>query len=116
MHRPFVLSAKATAFKRFAHQLAFFSPSATQRRETFTFFGSAADAARANRGGVGIADKRDPRGAWCYVPAGACVDEEPSAVFPSMLLRLGDSQKTKGNGRPKESVMYSFDQFCIQIP
>lgn len=36
--------------------------------------------------GVGIADKRDPRGAWCYVPAGACVDEEPSAVFPSMLL------------------------------
>ena len=36
--------------------------------------------------GVGLADKRDPRGAWCYVPAGSCSDEEYSVFFPSMTL------------------------------
>lgn len=36
--------------------------------------------------GIGIEDKQDPRGAWCYVRAGTCEDEEPSVVFPNMIL------------------------------
>lgn len=36
--------------------------------------------------GVGLEDKRDPRGAWCYVPHGACSDQEFSVLFPSMTL------------------------------
>ena len=36
--------------------------------------------------GIGIEDKRDPRGAWCYVLAGTCEDEERSALFPTMTL------------------------------
>mmetsp|Transcript_56124 Transcript_56124/g.99929 ORF Transcript_56124/g.99929 Transcript_56124/m.99929 type:complete len:1827 (-) Transcript_56124:189-5669(-) len=36
--------------------------------------------------GVGITDRKDPRGEWCYVDAGTCADEEPSKLFPSMML------------------------------
>ncbi|CAJ1459137.1 unnamed protein product [Effrenium voratum] len=36
--------------------------------------------------GVGVDDKQDPRGAWCYVTPGTCPDEEASVLFPSMTL------------------------------
>jgi len=36
--------------------------------------------------GVGIADARDPLGAWCYVDPGLCDDEMASAVFPNLVI------------------------------
>eukprot|EP00931_Biecheleriopsis_adriatica_P114653 TRINITY_DN90573_c0_g1_i1.p1 TRINITY_DN90573_c0_g1~~TRINITY_DN90573_c0_g1_i1.p1 ORF type:complete len:1913 (-),score=285.46 TRINITY_DN90573_c0_g1_i1:313-5601(-) len=36
--------------------------------------------------GAGISDRKDPRGAWCYVDDGACLDQEPSTTFPELWI------------------------------
>eukprot|EP00930_Biecheleria_cincta_P032181 TRINITY_DN22338_c0_g1_i1.p1 TRINITY_DN22338_c0_g1~~TRINITY_DN22338_c0_g1_i1.p1 ORF type:complete len:1864 (-),score=197.90 TRINITY_DN22338_c0_g1_i1:150-5741(-) len=36
--------------------------------------------------GVGITDKTDPLGPWCYVDPGTCPDERRSAILPDLVL------------------------------